>query len=42
MDDLYAYLELEILSASTYISRLKEDNIVEKEKQTQEEVIKTY
>ncbi|MBU3089773.1 RelA/SpoT family protein [Clostridium gasigenes] len=41
MDDLYSTIGVGLLSASTYISKLKEDNIVEKEKPTQEEVIKT-
>ncbi|MEG1287374.1 MAG: bifunctional (p)ppGpp synthetase/guanosine-3',5'-bis(diphosphate) 3'-pyrophosphohydrolase [Clostridium sp.] len=40
MDDLYAAIGVGILSASTYISKLKEDNIIEKEKLSQEEVIK--
>ena len=41
MEDLYAAIGVGTLTASTYISKLKDENIVEKEKPLQEEVIKT-
>ncbi|MGL5353477.1 MAG: ACT domain-containing protein, partial [Clostridium sp.] len=40
MEDLYAAIGVGILSASTFIAKLKDENIVDKEKSSQEEIIK--